>query len=33
MEKLKKIDPEQKYFIYPEHCDPGELLDSNREDG
>ncbi len=33
MEKLKKIDPEQKYFIYPEHCEPGELLESNREDG
>jgi len=33
MKKLKAIDPEQKYFIYPEYCEPGELLESNREDG
>jgi serine/threonine protein kinase len=33
IEKLKKIDPEQKYFIYPEYCEPGGLLESNREDG
>jgi serine/threonine protein kinase len=33
MEKLKAIDPEQRYFIYPEYCEPGELLESNREDG
>ena len=33
LEILKKIDPEQKYFIYPETCEPGELLPENIEDG
>lgn len=33
MQKLKEIDPEQKYFLYPDHCEPGELLESNKEDG
>ena len=32
--RLKSIDPEQKYFIYPEFCDEfGELLENNRENG
>jgi serine/threonine protein kinase len=30
---LKKIDPKQKYFIYSESCQPGELLPENIEDG
>lgn len=33
IEKLKEIDPEQKYFIYPEYCEPGDLLESNQKDG
>jgi serine/threonine protein kinase len=31
--KLKKIDPTQKYFIYPEYCKPGELTEENKADG
>jgi serine/threonine protein kinase len=30
---LKRIDPKQKYFFYGEHCEPGELLPENIEDG
>jgi serine/threonine protein kinase len=33
LEKLKRIDPNQKYFIYPEYCEPGDLLPENIEDG
>jgi serine/threonine protein kinase len=33
LEILKTIDPEQKYFLYPETCEPGELLPENIEDG
>jgi len=32
--KLKEIDPEQKYFLYPELCDDiGELTEENKKDG
>lgn len=30
---LKEIDPKQKYFIYPETCEHGELLPENVDDG
>jgi len=33
LEKLKNIDPDQKYFIYPEYCEPGDLLPENIKDG
>jgi serine/threonine protein kinase len=33
MEALKKIDPDQKYFIYPKYCESGDLLPENIEDG
>jgi hypothetical protein len=33
IKRLKEIDPEQKYFYYPEHCEPGILLDENKQDG
>jgi hypothetical protein len=33
IEKLKEIDPEQKYFFYPEYCVPGDLSKENIEDG
>ena len=33
LEILKTIDPKQKYFLYPETCEPGELLPENIEDG
>lgn len=33
LELLKKIDPEQKYFYYPETCEHGALLPSNKKDG
>lgn len=33
IERLKKIDPDQKYFYYPQYCEPGELTDENRADG
>jgi serine/threonine protein kinase len=33
IKKLKKIDPTQKYFIYPEYCKPGSLTESNKTDG
>lgn len=33
LEKLQKIDPNQTYFIYPEYCEPGDLLNENIEDG
>jgi len=32
--KLKEIDPEQKYFLYPEFCDTvGDLSEENKTDG
>jgi serine/threonine protein kinase len=31
--KLKDIDPNQKYFLYPESCEIGELTDENLKDG
>jgi len=31
--KLKEIDPEQKYFFYPEYCQPGALSEQNKLDG
>jgi tRNA A-37 threonylcarbamoyl transferase component Bud32 len=31
--KLKEIDPNQKYFFYPEHCEPGILSEENKLDG
>lgn len=30
---LREIDPKQKYFVYPETCEHGELLPENVEDG
>ncbi len=33
IQKLSKIDPSQKYFIYPEQCEPGSLLEENITDG
>jgi len=33
IEKLKEIDKDQKYFYYPEYCDPGALTQENKEDG
>jgi len=31
--RLKEIDPDQRYFYYPEHCEPGILSDANKIDG
>jgi len=31
--KLKEIDPTQKYFYYPEYCEPGVLSEDNKRDG
>lgn len=31
--KLKKIDPDQKYFFYPQYCTPGKLSEENMKDG
>lgn len=33
IDKLKKIDPEQKYFFYPQYCTPGKLSEENKKDG
>jgi len=33
IEKLKEIDPSQKYFYYPEYCEPGPLNQDNKLDG
>lgn len=33
IKKLKEIDPEQKYFFYPEYCEPGPMLKENKLDG
>jgi len=33
IEKLKEIDPSQKYFYYPEYCEPGALSQDNKVDG
>lgn len=33
MEKLREIDPDQKYFYYPEYCEPGPMLKENKLDG
>jgi len=33
MTLLKEIDPTQKYFLYPESCEPGKLLKENKKDG
>jgi serine/threonine protein kinase len=33
IEKLKEIDPSQKYFYYPEYCEPGALNQDNKLDG
>jgi len=30
---LKKIDPNQMYFYYPERCEFGELTEENKQDG
>jgi serine/threonine protein kinase len=30
---LRKIDPDQKYFLYPEHCEFGTLTEENKQDG
>ena len=31
--RLKEIDREQKYFYYPEYCEPGVLSQENKLDG
>jgi serine/threonine protein kinase len=31
--KLKEIDPDQKYFFYPQYCTPGKLSEENEKDG
>ena len=33
IEKLKEIDPSQKYFYYSEYCEPGALTQENKLDG
>jgi serine/threonine protein kinase len=33
IKRLKEIDPDQKYFYYPEHCTPGEISKDNKLDG
>lgn len=33
IEKLRKIDPDQKYFFYPDHCVTGKLTQQNLADG
>ena len=33
MKKLKELDPNQKYFYYPEYCEPGPMLKENKMDG
>jgi hypothetical protein len=33
VEKLMKLDPKQKYFLYPLVCEAGELLEENKKDG
>jgi serine/threonine protein kinase len=33
IERLKRIDPYQKYFYYPQYCEPGELSEENIADG
>lgn len=31
--RLKELDPNQKYFYYPEFCEPGVLTETNKLDG
>lgn len=33
IQKLIEIDPEQKYLIYPDKCEVGDLLEENIADG
>lgn len=33
IQKLKEIDPDQKYLIYPDNCEVGDLLEENITDG
>ena len=33
IKKLKEIDPDQKHFYYPEYCEPGVMLEENKNDG
>jgi serine/threonine protein kinase len=33
IKKLHELDPGQKYFYYPEHCEPGPMLKENKLDG
>jgi len=33
IKRLKEIDPDQKYFYYPEYCTPGSITDDNKLDG
>jgi serine/threonine protein kinase len=33
LQRLSKIDPSQKYFIYPQQCEVGDLLEENIADG
>jgi serine/threonine protein kinase len=33
IQRLRKIDPKQKYFYYPEPCDVETLTEENKKDG
>jgi serine/threonine protein kinase len=33
IKKLQEIDPDQKYFYYPQYCEPGPMLKENKLDG
>lgn len=33
MKKLAQLDPDQKYFYYPQYCEPGAMLKENKLDG
>jgi len=33
IKKLAELDPDQKYFFYPQYCEPGPMLKENKLDG
>jgi len=33
IKRLKELDPDQKYFYYPEYCTPGNIIEDNKLDG
>lgn len=33
IKKLTELDPDQKYFYYPQYCEPGPMLKENKLDG